>query len=114
MTKESFRSCLSCRKTDLKEVLLRFVVKDGEVVWDKNQKLPGRGAYLHSDIKCLQKISDRKIWGRLIKSAEVTGSCNLAGKEELLRLRQELIRELECSGKLNRDKERSVKNGIRL
>lgn len=40
------RTCVICRTKKPKEELFRFVIKDKEVVFDKQQKDSGRGFYL--------------------------------------------------------------------
>ncbi|MCK4846064.1 MAG: YlxR family protein [Deltaproteobacteria bacterium] len=47
------RRCLFCFKVRLKSELFRVVVKDGAVMADKSQTLPGRGAYLCKNIECV-------------------------------------------------------------
>jgi uncharacterized protein len=47
------RTCIACRKTDVKRELVRLVrVPDKGVEVDRTGKKSGRGAYLCQDIKC--------------------------------------------------------------
>ncbi|NIS60836.1 MAG: DUF448 domain-containing protein [Proteobacteria bacterium] len=49
------RRCLGCRKRRKKDELIRLVsVKGGNVVVDVGQRMPGRGAYLCKDDRCLR------------------------------------------------------------
>ena len=43
------RTCIRCRVRSDKAKLARLVWSDGRVVWDSEQRLPGRGAYLHPE-----------------------------------------------------------------
>lgn len=50
-----------------KKDLKRLVVSDGEVVWDLESRLPGRGAYLCSDPDCLEIAVKRDKFARAFK-----------------------------------------------
>lgn len=43
------RTCIRCRRRASKAELVRLVWSDGRVVWDREQRLPSRGAYLHPE-----------------------------------------------------------------
>jgi len=60
----STRRCICCRQCADKEELLRFVLRDCQIVWDKEQKLPGRGAYVHSRLECWSSMASSKLWER--------------------------------------------------
>ncbi len=40
------RTCIACRTKAPKWELIRFVVKEGEIILDERAVMPGRGAYL--------------------------------------------------------------------
>ena len=62
------RSCLVCRERENKEDLIRVVLsEDGFCFWDKAQKKPGRGAYLHQSLGCLSKANEMKLWSRAFR-----------------------------------------------
>lgn len=58
MKKIPLRQCLACREMKPKSHLLRVVRSpDGEIKFDLQGKLPGRGAYLCKEKPCFQKIT---------------------------------------------------------
>lgn len=62
MSTEPIRTCLLCRSKNSKLGLLRFVRSfDGEIIFDKNVSLPGRGAWLCPSYKCLNYAFLKKI-----------------------------------------------------
>jgi predicted RNA-binding protein YlxR (DUF448 family) len=69
------RRCIFCRKGGKKEELLRFVW-DGRIIFDPDQRLPGRGAYAHRRPDCWMKMGEVKRW----EGAFTTSSAR--GKEE--------------------------------
>ena len=55
------RRCLGCRKRRRKDELIRLVYVGGRgVVVDVGQRMPGRGAYLCNDDRCLRIGLDAK------------------------------------------------------
>ncbi len=63
MGSHQVRTCFVCRKEGQKGELLRFVWADpGEVVFDQEQRLPGRGAYLHTRVQCWTRCGEPKKW----------------------------------------------------
>ena len=49
------RSCCVCRKSSLKEELIRIAIKadgSGMIVVDCEQRIPGRGVYVHASNAC--------------------------------------------------------------
>jgi predicted RNA-binding protein YlxR (DUF448 family) len=70
------RTCIGCRRRELAVDLLRVVaVDDGTghraVTVDGAKRLPGRGAWLHPDPKCLNDAVRRRAFGRALR---ITGS----------------------------------------
>lgn len=49
------RMCVACRQSQDKRTLVRIVRTPQGVVVDETGKMPGRGAYLHSDPLCWEK-----------------------------------------------------------
>ncbi len=62
MSQHRMRRCVMCRQSDLKDGLLRFVLKDEQVVWDREMKMEGRGAYLHPRSECWMKFCEKDRW----------------------------------------------------
>lgn len=55
------RSCISCRKTEDRQRLVRFVrTTDGTVELDRTGKMRGRGAYLCATEKCFEEARRRR------------------------------------------------------
>ena len=72
------RTCIGCRRRELAVELLRVVAVDGGdetgngsgvVTVDTARKLPGRGAWLHPDPKCLHAAVRRRAFGRALRIA---------------------------------------------
>ncbi|HEX4833121.1 MAG TPA: YlxR family protein [Trebonia sp.] len=64
------RTCVGCRERAVKSSLLRLVVSGDDVVPDRQARLPGRGAYLHPSLECLEKAQRRRALPRALR---VTG-----------------------------------------
>ncbi|MFE6688434.1 YlxR family protein [Streptomyces sp. NPDC090442] len=58
------RTCLGCRERAAKGDLLRIVVIEGECVPDPRGTLPGRGAYVHRTLVCLDLAVRRRAFPR--------------------------------------------------
>ncbi|MET9608612.1 YlxR family protein [Streptomyces sp. NPDC006512] len=63
------RTCVGCRERAAKSDLLRIVAIGDECVPDPRGTLPGRGAYLHPDVVCLDKAVRRRAFPRALRSA---------------------------------------------
>jgi predicted RNA-binding protein YlxR (DUF448 family)/ribosomal protein L30E len=67
------RSCLGCRQTRDRDLLIRFVLSpQGELVPDIEAKLPGRGAYTCVSGTCLQAALKQRQFSRAFKREVVT------------------------------------------
>jgi len=67
---EAVRTCLGCRREGLKPELLRFVrSSEGLVVLDRTGRAPGRGAYLHRDLTCVETARKRRQLERALGAA---------------------------------------------
>ena len=72
---EPVRTCVGCRGTDSRSVLLRVVVgpsQEGDpqravLVPDPRRRLPGRGAWLHPNSRCLDLAVRRRAFGRALR-----------------------------------------------
>lgn len=70
---EPTRTCVGCRGTDRRSVLLRVVVGPSEeagpvvvLVPDPRRRLPGRGAWLHPSTRCLDEAVRRRAFARAL------------------------------------------------
>ncbi|WP_366451728.1 YlxR family protein [Cellulomonas sp.] len=80
------RTCLGCRSTDQRSVLLRIVVMtDGAglpaLVVDVGRCMPGRGAWLHPDPRCFELAERRRAFPRALRHA---GTLDAAAVEAYL------------------------------
>ena len=71
---EPVRTCIGCRGADSRSALLRVVLGQGSdggpvVVPDPESRRPGRGAWLHPDVSCLDLAVRRKAFGRALRSS---------------------------------------------
>ena len=58
---EPVRTCVACREEGAKGALVRLVRgPDGAACVDLNSGMPGRGAYLHRDAKCVELARKRR------------------------------------------------------
>ncbi|WP_277212741.1 YlxR family protein [Isoptericola croceus] len=72
------RTCVGCRARDLRSDLLRLVLaaSDGatrggsRVVVDVRGSLPGRGAWIHPDLACLDHAVRRRAVPRALRAAD--------------------------------------------
>ena len=72
---EPVRTCIGCRERAGRSSLVRFVAirseGPGESRWvitaDPGQSLPGRGAHLHPDARCLDQAKRRRAFGRALR-----------------------------------------------
>lgn len=67
---ESLRTCVGCRQRAPRAELVRLVVADGEVVVDRDRRLPGRGVHLHPGPDCLALALRRRALARGLRSAD--------------------------------------------
>ncbi|RVW03883.1 YlxR family protein [Rhodococcus xishaensis] len=70
------RTCIGCRQKGLAADLLRVVAREREsggfvLTPDPKRRLPGRGAWLHRDPRCLSEAGRRRAFGRALR---VSGS----------------------------------------
>lgn len=65
---EPARTCLGCRSRDNRSALLRVVAREGRVVPDQSANLPGRGAWVHPRIACVEAAVKRRAFGRALRS----------------------------------------------
>jgi predicted RNA-binding protein YlxR (DUF448 family) len=58
---------VGCKRREVKSGLLRLVVEGDMIVPDIRGRLPGRGAYLHPDLECLERAEGRRAFPRVFR-----------------------------------------------
>ncbi|KJY22884.1 YlxR family protein [Streptomyces virginiae] len=71
------RTCVGCRERAAKSDLLRIVAIEDECVPDPRGTLPGRGAYVHPAVVCLDQAVRRRAFPRALRSAGALDTANL-------------------------------------
>jgi len=61
------RTCVGCRLRADRASLLRVVARDGTVTADPSATLPGRGAWVHPTIVCVDAAIKRRALGRALR-----------------------------------------------
>ena len=61
------RTCIGCRRREIKANLVRIASVDGQVVVDSRAVQPGRGAYLHPHVRCIDLALRRRAFGRALR-----------------------------------------------
>jgi predicted RNA-binding protein YlxR (DUF448 family) len=68
--REPVRTCVACRKEAGKGALVRVVRRpDGATVVDTTGHTPGRGAYVHSNVTCVEIARKRRALERSLKAS---------------------------------------------
>ncbi|MGW3269018.1 YlxR family protein [Streptomyces sp. NPDC001056] len=62
------RTCVGCRERTAKNDLLRIVRSEDECVPDPRGTLPGRGAYVHPALVCLDQAVRRRVFPRALRA----------------------------------------------
>ncbi|MHB1594083.1 MAG: DUF448 domain-containing protein [Streptosporangiaceae bacterium] len=62
------RTCVGCGVRAAKPDLLRVVAVDGDVVADPSARRPGRGAYVHPRLDCLERARRRRAIPRALRA----------------------------------------------
>ncbi|MFD2674046.1 YlxR family protein [Gulosibacter bifidus] len=66
---EPVRTCIGCRSRAEKSQLIRVAVQDSQVIIDRAGVLPGRGAWLHPSVACVEQALERKQFRRAFRRA---------------------------------------------
>ena len=61
------RTCVGCRGRAAKTDLLRVVADGGRLVPDPAGRLPGRGASVHRDLRCVDLAEKRRAFPRALR-----------------------------------------------
>ena len=62
-----YRICVATRKSFLKSDLYRVVKYNGQVYFDNNQNMPGRGAYISKDLKAITLAHDKHLLTKALR-----------------------------------------------
>jgi predicted RNA-binding protein YlxR (DUF448 family) len=54
--------------------MLRFVYSDQGLLWDRNFKEPGRGAYVHRCYRCWSKMNSARHWEKAFRMEKLKDS----------------------------------------
>ena len=84
------RTCVGCRERASRADLLRVVAVEGRLVPDPRRRLPGRGASLHPDQRCLDLAERRRAFPRALR---LPGPLDAAAVREALTGRQQQDRD---------------------
>ncbi|MFD3330087.1 YlxR family protein [Streptomyces sp. NPDC058701] len=71
------RTCVGCRERAAKNELLRIVAVGDACVPDHRGTLPGRGAYVHPAVVCLDQAVRRRAFSRALRSAGTLDTAEL-------------------------------------
>ncbi|MEU0038598.1 MULTISPECIES: YlxR family protein [Streptomyces] len=71
------RTCVGCRERAARTDLLRVVAIEGECVPDHRGTLPGRGAYVHPALVCLDLAVRRRAFPRALRAPGVLDTAAL-------------------------------------
>lgn len=82
-----YRLCAYSRKKLLKTSLFRVVRIGDKVYFDKDQNLPGRGAYLQKDLKVIEEASKKHTLSKALR-IEVSQDIYLELIQELAKERR--------------------------
>lgn len=64
------RTCVACREEAGRSGLIRLVrLTEGGIAVDRTGRLPGRGAYLHADLGCIEIARKRRSVDRALGAA---------------------------------------------
>ena len=62
------KTCFVCKTIAPREEMLRFVRRQGQVVqFDVQERLPGRGMWLHANRECLKKAIEKHLFSKAAK-----------------------------------------------
>lgn len=89
MSEHLQRRCISCGKREHKRDLLRIVWCDGGLVWDRNHRIRGRGAYCHPSRVCVSKLEHVRLLERAFRTKGA-----LRSREQVSELAAELLRNI--------------------
>jgi predicted RNA-binding protein YlxR (DUF448 family) len=84
---DAVRTCVGCRQQGNRANLVRLVLSQGNLSFDWNKNLPGRGSWLHKRISCFDKAVDRGSFNRAVRAK--------LNPENLIKLKEQAEKMLE-------------------
>src|SRR5579859_8014624 len=72
------RTCVGCKERAVKTSLLRLVAVGDDILPDPQARLPGRGAYLHPCLACLELACRRRAFPRALRTERPLGVAELS------------------------------------
>ncbi|KJU84096.1 protein containing DUF448 [Candidatus Magnetobacterium bavaricum] len=79
------RMCICCRQRRGKPALLRMVINDKCLVFDRQQRIGGRGYYICPDLTCIEKCLNGKKIKKVVNNKDL---------EDLVALKEIMKREV--------------------
>lgn len=83
------RRCVSCGRSEAKGLLLRFVCGEKGFEWDALHVKPGRGGYVHPQVRCWSRMSEVNRWRFALRCGEELTREGLVAAMEAVRDRIE-------------------------
>lgn len=74
---EPVRTCVGCRQRGSRSDLLRVIAQNQVLLIDRQASLPGRGAWLHENSKCLEQAITRRAFNRALRESKALDASNL-------------------------------------
>lgn len=68
MHEKNFRRCVACRQSKHQNDMLRLSRINGEIVFDYENRLGGRGAYVCKNEDCIKLAIKKRLFNRSFKS----------------------------------------------
>lgn len=66
------RTCVGCRQRAEQGDVVRFVLRDAQVILDAEASMPGRGAWLHPHRECFDAALKRRAFARAFRQPAQT------------------------------------------
>lgn len=70
--KKPMRRCIACNISYPQDELIRFTLRDGEIVRDTDTKNSGRGMYLCNKKECFDFAAKKNSFNKVCRSASIT------------------------------------------
>ena len=81
---DPIRTCVTCRKQEVRAGLLRVVALDGQLLVDDRAVLPGRGAWVHETAECVNLAVQRGTFARALRVSSKLDTVPLENRLKML------------------------------